>query len=183
MCVDRLTGREHDFNRQSASILIYFQKWCPMILPRDILCSPVTYTVKHTGARIRIVTVPWTTRSTYLGWISGIRMPSPVSRQALGSIEPLIKWELGVLSSREKQAGNKLYHLLPVTNAHSYVLTSPYVFMVCCLIKKMDDFIKYILSRSYTNISIPLQLCTYLSFLTCGQADDDHIWSKHVADL
>jgi len=23
-----------------------------MILPRDIFCSPVTYTVKHTGARI-----------------------------------------------------------------------------------------------------------------------------------
>ena len=41
---------------------------------------------------------------------------------------------------------------------------------------------KYIL-RSYTNISIPLQLCIYLSFLTCGQPDDDHVRSKHVADL
>ena len=153
-----------------------------MILLRDILCSPVTYTVKHTGARIHIVTVPWTTRSMYPGWISGIIGPSPVSRQALRSIQPLIKWELGALSSREERE-QTWPSTAKVTNAQSYVPTSPYAFMVWCLINRMDDFIKYILSRSYTNISIPLQLCTYLSFLTCGQADDDHIWSKHVADL
>jgi hypothetical protein len=27
------------------------------------------------------------------------------------------------------------------------------------------------------------QLCIYLSFLCCGQPDDHHVWSKHVADL
>jgi len=25
--------------------------------------------------------------------------------------------------------------------------------------------------------------CVYMSFLPCGQLDDDHVWSKYVADL
>jgi len=72
-----------------------------MILPRDKFCSPVTYTVKHTGARI--------TQSIYrlchgpqdqciLVGILARGGPSPVSRPALRPIQPLIKWELGALS-------------------------------------------------------------------------------------
>jgi len=44
--------------------------------------------------------------------------PSPVYRQALRPIQPLIKWELGALSSREKQAGNKPDRLLPRLKMH-----------------------------------------------------------------
>ena len=33
-------------------------------------------------------------------------------------------------------------------------------------------------------ISIPIQLCIHLSFLSCGQPDDDkHVWLKHVLIL
>jgi len=63
----------------------------------------------------------------YLGWISGIRGPSPVSRQALRSIQPLVRWELGALSSREKQAGNKLDHLLPRLQMHEVMSPLPHM--------------------------------------------------------
>jgi len=33
------------------------------------------------------------------------------------------------------------------------------------------------------DISNKLQLCKYLYFLSCVQPDDDHVWSKHVADI
>jgi len=53
--------------------------------------------------------------------------------------QPFFQWVSGSLSPGVKWPGHEAYHLPPsnikVKNAWSYTSTSPYVFMVWCLVK------------------------------------------------
>jgi len=82
----------------------------------------------------------WTTWFDYRRGL-GIFLFATASRPGLTPTDPLIQWVPGIKRPR-READHSLQSSAEVKNAWIYTSTLPYVFMVWCLVKPRDSFIR-----------------------------------------